>query len=68
MELHHYSPSGTVFYFSTTETSVMKTVTSIIGEGAKEMRMQSNANKQEVTLFSWQIMRQNTEVHILTEY
>jgi hypothetical protein len=51
MELHHYSPSGTAFYFSTTETSAMKTVTSIIGEGAKEMRMQSNANKQEVTFF-----------------
>jgi hypothetical protein len=29
----------------------MKTITSIIGEGAKELRKQRNANKQQVTLF-----------------
>ena len=40
MELHHYSPSGTF----------MKTITSIIREGAKEMRKQRNANKQQVTI------------------
>jgi len=42
MELHHYGPSGTF----------MKTITSIIREGGKEMRKQRNANKQQVTILT----------------